>query len=178
MEASTLFLEFSVDSFEMAMLIGERDGVKLEIAGGIPTWEAFPAFRHQEHVDRVRASIRPMEIGDGEAGCACIHAADVYVRFPDGSMKRPDISIFCRRPTEETTAITLLPEAVIEILSPTYEAKDLVVGVPFYLSAGIKDVLVLDPETLHVSHFRPGKTEEHHSSPALFTLECGCQVTV
>ncbi len=166
------------NSFEMAMQIGERDGVKLEIVGGIPTWEAFPAFRHQEHVDRVRASIRPIEIGDGHTGCACIHAADVYVRFPDGSMKRPDISIFCRRPTEEITAITLLPEAVVEILSPTYEAKDLVIGVPFYLRSGIKDVLVLDPETLTVIHFRPDQPEERHQSPTSFILSCGCHLTV
>ena len=102
----------------------------------------------------------------------------MYLRFPDGSLKRPDISIFCREPDEQTTAITLLPEAVIEILSPNYEAKDMSIGVPFYLRSGLKDVLVLDPEANVVHHFRPQHSEVRHSSPVTLTLACGCDVTL
>lgn len=162
--------------YEFAVRIGEEAGVKLEIAGGIPTWEAFPSLRHQRHVFRIQNSIRPVA-GDG-SGCGCVHAADVYVRFPDGSLKRPDISIFCREPEEQTTAVTMIPEAVIEIVSPDYAGKDLAVGVPFYLRSGLKDVLVFDPDTNLVRHFRPGHSEAQHASPYTVTLACGCQVTV
>ena len=33
---------------------------------------------------------------------------------------------------------------MIEILSENYEAKDLVIGVPFYQQIGVKDIVVLD----------------------------------
>jgi len=163
-------------SWEYAAQIGEQTGMKLEIAGGIPTWEAAPTFRHQSHLFRIESSIR--SAGTTEYQCACAHAADVLVSFPDGSLKRPDIAIFCREPEEQTSAITMLPEAVIEILSPEYEAKDLTIGVPFYLRSGIKDVIVFDPATGAVRHFRPGHSELRYTSPIPLLLTCGCQVTV
>src|SRR4029453_15978225 len=103
-------------------------------------------------VDRIRATIKPQDA----ARCACVHAADVYIQFPDGSLKRPDISIFCREPDdkEQEEAITLVPEAVIEVVSKGYEAKDLEIGPRFYLSQGVKDVVVFDPTTLLVLHLR------------------------
>ncbi|MDX1933754.1 MAG: Uma2 family endonuclease [Capsulimonadales bacterium] len=162
--------------YEVATTLGERNGFRLELVGGIPVWELFPNVRHQRAVDRIRASIQPAS--RSETVCSCIHLADVYVRFPDGSLKRPDISIFCGEPEEQTTAITMLPEAVVEILSADYEAKDLAIGVPFYLRMGIKDILVLDPETLAVSHFRPAHSVATYTSPVALTLACGCTVTV
>jgi Uma2 family endonuclease len=92
-------------------------------------------------------------------------------------LKRPDISIFCREPTETTTAVTLIPEAVIEIISQGYEIKDLEINPTFFLSQGVKDVLVLDPITKFILHARKdGK--KTYTSPQEFTLECGCIVTV
>jgi Uma2 family endonuclease len=148
----------------------------MEIAGGIPTWEAAPAYRHQRHTYRIQSSIRPTPVRSGD--CSCVHVADVYVRFPDGSLKRPDIAIFCGEPTEQTEAVTMLPEAVIEIVSPGYEAKDLAIGVPFYLRSGLKDVIVFDPDSGEVRHFRPGHSEEKHHTPTTVALACGCEVTV
>ena len=150
-------------------------GVKLEMVGGIPVWEALPVLRHQKAVDRIRDSIRPA--GQAESGCGCFHVYDLALRFPDGSQKRPDIAIFCREPEETDEEVTLLPEAVIEILSKGYEAKDLVIGVPFYLSQGVKDVVVFDPSTLKVLYFR-GAERSEFDSPTTLTLACGCACTV
>ena len=150
-------------------------GIRLEIVGGIPVWEGQPVLKHQRAVDRIRASIRRTD--SGGAGCGCVHYYDLAVRFPDGSQKRPDIAIFCREPVEEESEVTLVPEAVIEIISRGYEAKDLQIGVPFYLAQGIRDVIVFDPYTLKVLHFRPDKTEET-TSPVEIALECGCVCTV
>ena len=148
-------------------------GIRLEIVAGLPIWEPAPALRHQRAVDRVRASIAP------RAGtpCACVHVADVYVAFPDGSLKRPDISIFCREPTELDEAITLVPEAVIEVVSKGYEAKDLTIGPAFYLSQGVKDVIVFDPLTLSVLHARRDGSRRV-ASPIELELECGCNCLV
>jgi Uma2 family endonuclease len=147
----------------------DQIGVKLERVGGLTLWEAQPIVKHQLAVDRIRASIRACTGG----GCGCIHLADITVQFNDGSQKRPDISIFCRTPDEEEAAVTLLPEAVIEIISKGYEAKDYEVGVPFYLSMGVKDIVTFDPRSGEVRHYRASGVQ-HSTSPMTIEFECGC----
>jgi hypothetical protein len=97
----------------------EELGIRLEIVAGLPIWEAAPVYRHQRAVDRIRSSIAPRP----GSSCACVHVAAVYVAFPDGSLKRPDVSLFCREPEQLDDAITLLPDAVIEVVSKGYEAN-------------------------------------------------------
>ena len=154
-------------------LKAEELGIRLEVVSGLPIWEAHPVWKHQKAIDRIRSTITPKSV----ASCACVHASDVYVQFPDGSLKRPDIALFCREPDETEDAITLVPEAVIEVVSKGYEAKDLEIGPPFYLAQGVKDVIVFDPTSLLVLHARRDKTVRL-TSPQVLTLECGCEVTV
>lgn len=156
------------------LLRAEELGVKLEIVAGLPIWEPHPVYKHQKAIDRIRATIRPAAAPDQASGaCECVHVTDVYVSFPDGSLKRPDISLFCREPDEDDEAITLVPEAVIEIISKGYEAKDLEIGPRFYLAQGVKDVVVFDPYTLVVLHVRRDGARRL-ISPVEITLECGC----
>ncbi|GAA6754901.1 hypothetical protein QT17_09010 [Thermus sp. 2.9] len=155
------------------LLEADEIGLRLEWVGGLPLWEAHPTYRHQKAVDRIRQSIRPTE----GSSCPCIHVADVYVRFPDGSYKRPDIALFCREPEELDEAITLLPEAVVEVVSRGYEAKDLEIAPRFYLSQGVKDVVVFDPSTLLVLHLRQDGAFRY-VSPVELELRCGCRLTV
>jgi Uma2 family endonuclease len=133
-------------------------------------------YRHQKHIERIVQGITKAETA--ESACECVHAVDVCVQFPTG-LKRPDISIFCREPSEEEqdSALTMIPEAVIEVVSKGYEAKDLEIGPPFYLSQGVKDVVVFDQLTLMVLHVRKDRTTRQ-VSPVVIALECGCQVLV
>jgi Uma2 family endonuclease len=147
----------------------------MEHVNGLGIWEAEPFLIHQNAVDRIRASIRPADAPG--SGCSCVHKPDIIIQFPDGSYKRPDISIFCIEPWELDRPVTLVPEAVVEILSKGYESKDLRIGVPFYLSHGVKDVIVLDPETANVWCFDTAG-EREFVSPASISLHCGCTVTV
>lgn len=156
------------------ILHADELGVRLEIVGGLAIWEAHPVYKHQKAIDRIRQTIAPLTSTDA---AACVHASNVYVSFPDGSFRRPDIAIFCREPDEEDEAIKLVPEAVIEIISKGYEAKDLKIGPRFYLSQGVKDVVVFDPYTLLVLHVRrDGATRQ--VSPVAIELECGCNCVV
>jgi len=161
---------------EQLLRRADQAGVRLEIVGGLPLWEATPALKHQEMVDRIRASIQKGASAP-ETDCGCLHFADVYIGFPDGSLKRPDISIFCRRPDEDEEAITLIPEAVIEVISKGYEAKDLEIGPRFYLLQGVKDVVVFDPYTLLVLHVRRDRVTRQ-VSPVAIEMECGCRCVV
>lgn len=154
------------------LLRSDEAGVRLEIVNGLPTWEAQPLYRHQKQVERIAGSIDRADA----AACDCVHALDVYIQFPNG-LKRPDIAIFCREPSEaeQDAVLTLIPEAVVEVVSRGYEAKDLEIGPPFYLSQGVKDVIVFDPRTLLVLHVRQGGVERL-VSPVRIELACGCHL--
>ena len=160
------------------LLDADALGIRLEIMGGLPVWEPHPLWKHQKAIDRIRATIETTPPAThAQKSCDCIHASDVYVKFPDGSLKRPDISIFCREPDEEDKPVTLVPEAVIEILSKGYEAKDLEIAPRFYLSQGVNDVVVFDPYTLVVLHVRKDQANRM-VSPVEIEFECGCRCTV
>jgi Uma2 family endonuclease len=156
-------------------LTAEELGIRLEIIGKLKMWEASPIYKHQKEIDRIRDSFKKVE-KDGIV-CECIDVADVYVQFPDGSLKRPDISVFCREPEEQEEAIKQIPEIVIEVISKGYEEKDLEISPPIYLSNGVKDVVVMNPYTNEVLHFRAGETMSK-TSPVEIEFECGCSCTV
>lgn len=158
------------------LLRAEDLGVRLEIVSGLPIWEPTPLYRHQKAVDRIRASIQPPGTPEAQARCRCVHTSDVYIQFPDGSLKRPDIAIFCEEPPEEDAAIRIIPAAVVEVVSKGYEAKDLEIAPHFYLAQGVLDVLVFDPYSLLVLHARKDRTRRE-ISPVPVDLECGCRLT-
>jgi Uma2 family endonuclease len=155
------------------LLTADQLGIRLEVVNGLAIWEAQPLYKHQKAVERIAQSIHRVS-----EDCECVHALDVYVQFPNG-LKRPDIAIFCREPTEaeQENALTLIPAAVVEVVSRGYEAKDLEIAPPFYLSQGVRDVVVFDPSTLLVLHVRHGHAERK-VSPVDIELQCGCVVTV
>ncbi len=154
----------------------DNAGVRLEIINGLPTWEMLPNLTHQKAIDRIRDSIRHSPLFD-QRKCQCLHYADLHIKFPDRSDKRPDISIFCQEPAETESAVTEVPEAVIEIISRGYEKKDLDLGPPFYLGQGVKDIVVFDPYSQQVIHF-DAEGQREYQSPTTLTLKCGCEVTV
>lgn len=160
---------------DSTFLRADELGIRLEIVAGLPIWEPAPVPKHQKAIDRIRASIIKPPPGSRE--CEGVHTGNVYIGFPDGSLKRPDIAIFCREPQEEEEAITLVPEAVIEVISRGYEAKDLEIGPWFYLAQGVKDVVVFNPYTLVVLHRRRDHVARH-VSPVELTLLCGCRCRV
>lgn len=149
-------------------------GIKLERVGGLTVWEALPVKRHQSAVFRLQTSIRPVE---AEGGCGCFHYADISLLFPDGSEKRPDISLFCQEPEEEDESVTMLPDAVIESISKGYEQKDFEIGIPFYLAQGVKDIVTLDPRSGEVRHYGP-EGMRTLTSPVELVFVCGCRCTV
>ncbi len=122
--------------------------LRLECTAGVPTWEPMPGARHQKTIDRIRATIKPLADSLQTGGtCACVHLSDVLVRFPEGSFRRPDIAVFCEDPPEIDEALTMIPAAVIEVVSVGYEYKDLALGAPFYLGQGVRDIIVHDPRS-------------------------------
>lgn len=101
----------------------------------------------------------------------------MLIRFPDGSFRRPDIVIFCERPPEDDDALTIIPRAVIEVISVGYEMKDLTIGPPHYLAHGVQDVVVYDPRSGVTVHSRTTGVATLHA-PVTIDLLCGCRCTM
>ncbi|MEM8532872.1 MAG: Uma2 family endonuclease [Chloroflexota bacterium] len=156
----------------------KNNQIKLEITGGTRTWRLLPSPRHQKLIDRVRATIEPIPDSDRSYGCGYYHLADVQLKFPDGSFKRPDIAIFCTEPPDIDESWEQVPEAVIEVISPNYEEKDLSINPPWYLAQGVRDVLIVDPRTEQITHWRHATAVITHTMPYDVDLLCGCRVTI
>ncbi len=149
-------------------------GAHLGIVNGVQLLDLVPLLRHQEAIDRIRTSI---ELSNPDPACTCYHVTGAGIQFPDNSLRIPDISIFSKRPVEENGLVVDVPSAVIEVISPGYEAKDLEFGPPFYMSRGVRDVIVFDPHTLRLVHLHHGRVEQL-VSPAAIQLECGCRCVI
>lgn len=106
--------------------------------------------------------IRPLE-----EGCGCAHVASVYIQFPDGSLRRPDIALFCREPEEVDEAIPQIPQVRPRTSRSAQGSTS---------PRGYKDVVVFDPYTPLVLHLRKDRVERH-ISPVTLRLE-GCELTV
>lgn len=152
----------------------DQAGIKLEITEGLPTWEFHPTLNHQLAVQSVFQSI---QVSEGGSQCMCLPVLDVLIRFPDGSLKRPDLSIFCQMPAERDEAVTSIPVAVVEVVSAGSGIKDLKLNPPFYLKQGILDIVVIDPLSKEGVWFTAdGRTTIE--LPKRLNLQCGCSIEV
>jgi hypothetical protein len=151
-------------------------GVRLEITGGLPTWEALPGALHNGVVDDIRQSLTRTNPPD--APCGCHHIADTYIAFAPNLLRRPDIAIFCTKPPRPDGAITnLIPGAVIEVLSDGYEQKDRD-AVALYLHVGVRDVILVDPRRQLAEWYRYDEAMQQQHLPAAGTLLMGCRLEI
>lgn len=173
-------MSFSLDLADLIMQTdAARAPVRLEYVRGHMKWEASPASRHQKALQRIERSLCP--IPGHPDGCGYFALADTLIRFPDSdrSLKRPDLAIFCAEPPDSDEALDIIPAAVVEILSPGYEEKDLGEdGAPFYLACGVQDVLIFDPRAGVVYHDTPNQLRRSERAPVTIDLACGCRVVV
>src|SRR5271165_5245255 len=97
--------QMSPELLRQALMDADEQGYRLEIMDGLGVWEVFPSLRHIKAEARIEQSIRPDPEGP-ESACGCHVFRDLYVRFPDGSLKRPDVAIFRSMPEELDEAVT------------------------------------------------------------------------
>lgn len=167
------FEDATAEPIAEVMAAAEEIGIKLESHAGSLTWELMPSPLHTIAVTDIQLSVQPVP----GKGCACRAYPDMYIRFPDGSFKRPDLALYCEPVPRTLTAATILPGAVVEAISAGSETKDLQLNPPFYMAHGVKDVVVLDPITGQVSHWGPHGFAVHRS-PVVLSLAMGCEITV
>jgi Uma2 family endonuclease len=82
---------------------------------------------------------------------------DVFVAFPNGSRPAPDLSYWSaeRRPPVKRGAVQSIPDLIAEVLSPSTRANDLGVKRELYMSSGVRELWLVDPDTHTVMRVRP-----------------------
>jgi Uma2 family endonuclease len=98
---------------------------------------------------------------------------DVFVELPGRHFLAPDIAWWstARRPAIELGAISVVPELVVEVLSPATQINDLGVKREHYLAVGVRELWLADPTAKTLTRARPTATDEEFSSEETLTTE-------
>ncbi len=87
---------------------------------------------------------------------------DVFVRLPEDQYLAPDIAWWTaqRRPVLSSGAVDVVPDLVVEVLSPATRANDLGAKRELYLDAGVEELWLTDPDAATVVRVRRGAPDE------------------
>ena len=105
-------------------------------------------------------------IDDKGGDCIPLTApVDVQLDCDDRTMVQPDVLILCDLKKLNRKRIVGAPDFVLEILSPSTRAKDIVVKTEKYMSAGCREYWIVDPEgeTVTVYDFENENFPIHYS---------------
>jgi Uma2 family endonuclease len=82
---------------------------------------------------------------------------DVFVAFPGGEHLAPDISWWRagRRPPVVPGVVTVIPDLVVEVLSPSTRGNDLGPKRDVYMRSGVKELWLADPQARVLVRVRP-----------------------
>ena len=104
-----------------------------------------PSFVHQ-HISSVLYNALSSFIKEQKGSCIALSApVDVRLFRDDYTMVQPDILILCDRSKIRRWGIDGAPDLVMEIVSPATARKDYTVKVDLYMSAGVKELWLIDP---------------------------------
>jgi Uma2 family endonuclease len=87
---------------------------------------------------------------------------DVFVELPGNQFLAPDIAWWSpgRRPAIPEGAIDVVPDLVVEVLSPATRVNDLGVKRNLYLEAGVRELWLADPSLRVVTRALPSVPDE------------------
>jgi Uma2 family endonuclease len=119
--------------------------VRAELIDGFLYNMASPSVKHQEILTGVLVQLYTCNEQNG-AQCK-VYAAplDVRLDMDNKTMVQPDVLVICHDNDNEKR-IEGAPELAIEILSQSNRSKDCVIKLNKYMSAGVKEYWIIDPE--------------------------------
>jgi Uma2 family endonuclease len=96
---------------------------------------------------------------------------DVFVELPGRQFLAPDIASWsaARRPTIVLGAIDVVPDLIVEVLSPATRVNDLGVKRNHYLEVDVRELWLADPSAKTLTRTRPSGGDEIHTEGTLET---------
>ncbi len=92
---------------------------------------------------------------------------DVQLDRDGKTMLEPDVFVVCDRDKIIGRCIYGAPDLVIEILSPSTRRKDMIIKLNKYLSAGVREYWIVDPDTEAITVY----DFEHDRFPIYYTFD-------
>ena len=91
------------------------------------------------------------------SGAAGLLLQDVFIRVTGEDYLAPDVAWWAavRRPALAQGALDVVPDLVVEVLSPATRGNDLGVKRDVYLAAGVRELWLADPQSATVTAVRP-----------------------
>ncbi len=178
------FAAITQPHFTYGDYVGWMGDERWELIDGIAhLMSPSPRRSHQRLSIRLAAQLDRF-FGDGPCQ---VYAAPFDVRLPKGgepdaeidTVVQPDLVVVCDPGKLDAAGCRGAPDWVIEILSPSTQARDLVEKRDVYERAGVREYWVIDPETLTLvrhlfdpatKRFGPpvAETGDGWSPPAIF----------
>jgi Uma2 family endonuclease len=108
-------------------------------------------------------ALRSWQEAESDAG---LLLQDVFVELPGHQFLAPDIAWWSpeRRPTVGEGAIGIVPDLVVEVLSPATRSNDLGIKRTLYLEVGVQELWLADPSAKTLTRARPSAIDEELSS--------------
>ncbi|MBR3279305.1 MAG: Uma2 family endonuclease, partial [Lachnospiraceae bacterium] len=122
------------------------DERRVELIDGVFYDMAAPAVIHQKILGELFVLFRECTAAhDGECE-VFVAPCDVRLDCDNKTMVQPDIFLICHPYDLGANALDGAPDLTLEILSPTTRAKDMLLKLHKYQSAGVKEYWIVDPD--------------------------------
>lgn len=145
-------------TYEDYARLPNEPGFRYEVIDGVLIREPSPSFQHQRVSRRLQRILEDYfnEIDPkGE-----VFDAPLDLNLTTYTVVQPDLFYLPGSRPAERNPIDVVPELVVEILSPSTSRKDRVLKLNYYQSAGIRHYWIVDPEDgfieayeLHDEHY-------------------------
>ena len=159
-------------SVEGYAALDEPEGVRYELSEGELIVTPSPNYLHNEIRDEFNARLRAFVKSERLGGVT----SETDFKLLGETVRRPDVAFIraerLRRIDLEQIPLPVAPDLVIEIVSKSERAADLLLKVSQYLAAGTRAVWLFYPNTRLAYRYLPGKLEpEVRSADAGHTFE-------
>jgi Uma2 family endonuclease len=137
---------FSNVSYEEYLALREKNEERLEYIDGTVYMTPSPSIKHQLVSSNIHA-----QFGIYLKGKKCeVFAAPTDIelvndKLPDRKVVIPDLSIICDEKGFTETKYVGVPTLIVEILSPSNQAHDLVTKFNLYMDYGVKEYWIVNP---------------------------------
>lgn len=143
--------------------LGET-GERYELIDGVLVMSPSPTMPHQ---DLVRALLRQLEPQIEEVRGARL-LVDTDIKFAEDTIYRPDLGVYLPGRLPDDVEYPLVPpDLLIEVVSPSSLARDLVTKRDDYARFGVREYWVVDPRTSSLRMFRAARRSRAYARPML-----------